>query len=253
MQEKREVVMLSTEKASILTLHIKDNKLALYQGLNYDAFSNGVFSNQHLYILSDEKIKTDDWFIECIDNGSIGAPHYSIDKMVNPQYSIEEVTYSAIDINGNKFTCGYHNSKKIIATTNPELKFTNHRISPVPNFMELPQISQDFVEAYIKAYNEGNSIKEVMVEYEEYHGINTSLTEISSYNNDAKDYGKDYKLRLRPDNTIIINRIKEKKYSRAEVITIAWEMRAFYHLNKDIPNNRLRDKFKDFFNEEYPE
>lgn len=241
MQEKKQVVILSTEKVSKIGDIVSNDDRLLAMVIPYKYGKNmtteGAGSDkmkvQHLYILSDEEIKEGDWYVLI-------------------QYKNKGYQLSTQPCRSNEVQLQYKfNCKKIIATTNPELKFTDYRISPVPNFMELPKISQDFIKAYIKAYNEGNTIKEVMVEYEEYHGINTSLTEISSYNNDAKDYGKDYKLRLRPDNTIIVNRIKEKRYSREILENICYDC---YKEGLTIGTNNLNpNNFKEWFNKNCPE
>jgi hypothetical protein len=44
----------------------------------------------------------------------------------------------------------------------------------------------------------------VLVECESFHGINESLTEISSFNNEPnrKDYGKDYRIKFDSSNKI---------------------------------------------------
>jgi len=56
--------------------------------------------------------------------------------------------------------------KKIIATTDTSLGYTDHRISPVPNFCSYPSPSESFIKAFIEAYNNGNIIEDVLVEIE---------------------------------------------------------------------------------------
>jgi len=211
MQKKKQVIMLPTDKASNILLYPKEFKIN-YSKVPCFGFEEQMLA-QHLYILSDEEIKEDDWFIECIDNGSVNAPHYSINKMINPKYSIEEETYSAIGINGDEHTCGYHNTKKIIATTNSELleHSLTREINGFSGHIPLPRISQDFIEAYIKSYNEGNVIKDVMVEYKEI--VDEVGRDKLSSGGTIGRYSVKKNLKIRSDNTIIINRVKEKKYT----------------------------------------
>ena len=87
------------------------------------------------------------------------------------------------------------NCKKIIATTDKSLNLT----SPSP----------EFVLAYIKAYNAGNPITEVMVEYEDdiryEQNYNKAGFAIGVPHN--KNYG--IKLKANKDNCIIITRVKD--------------------------------------------
>jgi hypothetical protein len=70
----------------------------------------------------------------------------------------------------------------------------------------IPAIPTAFVEAYIKAYNEGNTITEVALEYEEnYHS-----------NNDAYCI-----IKKRPDNTVIVHPVR--LFTRYEM-QLCWEV-----------------------------
>lgn len=219
MQEKRQIVMLPTEKAIengilkvIKEVHkgfIEVNNLFIAKrsergnkifdaGINSSSYK-GVLEPQNLYILSNEEIKEGDWYYDRINN-----------------------------IVDNNFYLNQNGNKKIIAATDPELiiniKIKGH--TDGTNYY-LPKISQDFIEAYIKAYNEDNIIKEVMVEYED----NGSEEWIGDNENGQPFWNEKIELKLRPDNTIIINRIKEKKYTREEVINLiknSWTEGAIY-------------------------
>lgn len=211
MEIKHQVVILPTEKASKVWIQ---NDTSILHYANIEGNNCKEHSNQHLYILSDEEIKEGDWVT---------------DSILQPI----KLTRSHIDLleddSETKETC-----KKIIATTNPEL----HEISNsapgfnFPDKLGLPQIPQSFLPIYIKAYNEGNPIKEVMVEY---------------------DFEGKEILTPNPNNTIIIKEIKEKKYSREEVLTIleefndAWRDRPIY---EDDENPPIVDKW---FDKNYPE
>lgn len=220
--------MLPTEKASSLyKLTIDDN---LYLGDNIVNKSH-IRPNQHLYFLSNEEIKEGDWFINIdaiIDNNE---ENFS-DILV-----LRASKYDANTIKNKKFT----SCKKIIASTD--------------KILSLPEPSQEFIVEFITEWNQGNKIEEVMVKYEAYHGINTSITEINSISGDGSmnwqgrgDY-RDFKLDINPtNNTITIKQIKNI-YSREEVINICKNLNDLtnkmsnnlglnsYAFNKWIENN----------------
>lgn len=129
MKKLAQVVMLSTnEKAS---LKLGQNRLLVNNTFGYDSH----FTNQHLYILSDEEIKEGDW---C----------YGMDGIF--QYK-GKINLPDIEL-----------PKKIIATTNKSIILPDR----FPSFIYLPQPSQSFIEKFVEEYNKGNVITEVMVEYE---------------------------------------------------------------------------------------
>lgn len=163
--KKCPVVMLPTEKAGIgmITLYHKLfpydfsitpqlNKLSITVndtagGLRYDDF----YKNQHLYILSDEQPKEGDWVI-------VNSKHLRQVKNTDYSYGL-----------------------KIIATTDSSLKYIKQKeyatsvgIGTLLAF--LPQLSPLFIEKYIEAYNAGNTILDVLVEYhpEIYDGTETT-------------------------------------------------------------------------------
>lgn len=190
--KKRQIVMLPTEKASYISMYYlnqkRENKLNYYK--NSEKWDGSI--NQHLYILSDEEIKEGDWIYDLALNRIIKQPN------------LNNIDYISLH-------------KKIIATTNPELywKHTKDQDGDIIGSTGngICSISQDFIEAYIKAYNEGNIIKEVMVEYidngsEEWEGDNE---------NGQPFWNEKIELKLRSGNTIIINRVKEKKYTEEDM------------------------------------
>jgi len=97
---------------------------------------------KHLYFLSDDEIKEDDWYlfndsIHQLRRGDIAST----------------------------------NCKKIIATTDTSLSSITHSTYPSGNttgvrtLVELPQPSISFIEKYIKEYNNNIPITDVLVEY----------------------------------------------------------------------------------------
>lgn len=118
------VVMLPTNQRASICKGITTNRLYLYNnGYNLQ------INCQHLYFLSDEKIKEGDWYLTFQNGSVIGEPR-----------KCEDSSYD------------FTNCKKIIATTDESLN--------------LPQPSQSFLQKYVKEYNKGNIITKVMVEYE---------------------------------------------------------------------------------------
>lgn len=161
--KEHDVVMLPTEDKSVIGLNRKQGNLYYF---------NPVVSGegQHLYILSDEEIKENDW---CICKGKVWPNLYGV----------------LGSILGNKEWIEEH-CRKIIATTDKSL--------------DLSRPSNEFLEAYIKAQGK---IDKVLVEYErffteEYSGIPPKKCKISSPN--------DYKLKVALDNTITCKKLEER-------------------------------------------
>lgn len=177
------VLMLPTEKVALI--ESCNNKLKL----NIDRLKNNEhFTNQHLYIISDEEIKEGDWFINAF----------------NEVYQLKKDFYP-LTINGIKY-------KKIVATTDNSLSPKIHKGENIDEsypkeFRDsiLPFIPESFVLAYIKAYNNSSPITEVQLEMEHYNKPENGFSSIH----------RDYKIKTRPDNTVIIH--QNKMYSRDEV------------------------------------
>ena len=181
---RREVIMLPTDDKTILCL--EGNKLTLERCIAVGC----QHKFQHLYILSDEKIEEGDWYY-----------HPFLKRIVKASHVIDYREHRT----------------KIIASTDESLRFNPN----VPNFLlgneSLPQPSQEFIEAYVKAYNEGNSITEFMVEYEEYMTDGWVPTYNNPDNSNCESPAElDYKLKVKSDNTISIRKIKDS-WSREEV------------------------------------
>jgi len=186
--KKSQVVMLSTNEKAIENedlvlfnnnqLKINNNFCALLPSLNP--------LKCNLYFLSDEEIKEGDWYI---NNGVIFRADDKFDEGNNP--------------NQNK------NNKKIISTTDKSLGNVfkvNHGLSNTTGFEPLPQPSESFIKAYIKAYNEGKPITEVLIEYE-FVAKDFTVKSFHEYHKENK--GIEY-LKVNPkDNTITIRKVKD--------------------------------------------
>ena len=184
-KKKCQIIMLSTDKKAIgseftIGKRVKANTEKPINELVYGfALSDIIFQRQHLYILSDEKIKVGDWvLVQCSE---IEVTH--IRKVTG--YDKEQFLFD----NNNQIYMDY--CTKIIATTD--------------NSLGLPKLSKEFIETYILSYNMGsmNTITEIMVEYEE----------IISYSSKKVDH---YKLKIDENNCISITAVKTN-YSKEEV------------------------------------
>ena len=182
------VVMLPTnEKANI---KLGKNKLLVCNTLGYDAH----FTNQHLYIVSNETKKDGDWVLPNDLNNPFNRKPYKFSSISAPL----------------PYWCNPDSCKKIISTTDILFTPTKDMINPY-----LPQPSDSFIKYFIVEYNKGNIITDVMVEYEE-----------------AEEYDKVYghenkfpRLLINSDNTINIKLIKDS-WNREEVIELM--AKAFY-------------------------
>lgn len=175
--KRTKVVMLSTnEKASLL---LGTSKGGLLVKSNRGVSNSAHLKNQHLYLLSDDEINEGDWFLEKGLRISI-FPNYLTDT---------------------------NECKKIIATTDKLRVITKDEFSGVDN-QHLPQPSESFLQKFIYAYNNGDPITEVMVEYNHLQssgGLNEEWLKVNS-----------------SDNTITIRKMKDS-WSREEVISLCRE------------------------------
>ncbi|TXG86433.1 MAG: hypothetical protein E6R13_00425 [Spirochaetes bacterium] len=142
------------------------------------------FKHQHLYIISDDEIKEGEWYLSFDIYGKCGLPIKADYEKTN-EFSLKP----------------YSNyCKKIIATTDTAL--------------ELPRLSQQFIEEYIEEYNKGNVITDVLVEYEK--GLSKPLHE-SLRDSSPLIFER---LKINPkDNTITIKKVKDS-WNREEVIEL---------------------------------
>lgn len=183
-KKKCSVIMLPTEDRSDIIINKPFSNKSLLQfrpdlRKASDKLRSG-WTNQHLYITSDDEIKDGEW---CIMHNT------SIRKFQ------EKVKYS--------IPC-----KKIIATTNEFLtKPGTLNINRELNY-NLPQLPQLF----IKKYCELGGIDEVLVEYEKVYSHTDKTGMIGTPN--RKVYNN--KLKVTPQNEVFISLIKNS-YTKKEV------------------------------------
>lgn len=164
-----EVVMLDSNNKSYFGFLTKKGKEVFndlrYFNMEMPQILDSV--NQHIYFLSNEEIKEDDWCIFMYDL----APKYGICKGRN----IQDKSLA----------------KKIITTTDTSLG--------------LPQPSKSFIQAYIKAYNEGKPITKVLIEYE-----------IKNISDDEGFFNLTERIKINSSNEITIKKVKNS-YTQQEV------------------------------------
>lgn len=195
MLKKCKLVMLPSNQKAYFAINSTgkmrnyiDSKDRPYQ---YKDEYNLSYVNQHLYILSDDEITEGCWFY---------ADEYS-----KPE--------KATHVN-NTFVNGFIKSacKKIIATTDISLKTEIFGLGETA-MCSLPQPSQSFLEVFVKEYNKGNVIKEVMIEYD-------VITLNEDWSQKPVVITNEYKLKINSkDNTITIKRVKDS-WNREEVIAL---------------------------------
>lgn len=164
------------------------NKLSISKN-----WSQGVleyYEPQHLYFLSNEEIKEGDYFYNDLFN--------MVDQLIKGGLVTDDLIQT---LNENK-----HN-RKIIATTDISLG--------------LPQPSQSFIQAYIKAYNENKPITKVLVEME----VHTWQ--------DVKGIEQACSLKVNSSNEITIKKVKDS-YTREELPSILQSYLDYCHFSEYI-------------------
>lgn len=213
LMEKRQVVMLATEKASSRFNIFKSNadgKLFLSDGGTqwYPKKGHaGGFTSQELYILSDEEIKE-----SC----------YAYSISTNTVEWLSEMQMRVLR---------RENWKKIIATTDPLLEMTSVGEEFGKIRHSLPKLPTDFIQAYIKAYNEGKQITSIIVEYEQRYFARQHYKEEWQQCSDAIYHDREKEgvvlpgllfksekhLKLRSDNSIVVHPVKERMFTEKEL------------------------------------
>lgn len=169
---------------------------------------------QHLYIISDDEIKEDDWVYENNLNQET-----QIYQVYNRNNELGFFRFRNVWIPLNKQNL----AKKIIATTDTSLKIP--RKDSHPNSIWkldgalLPQPSQQFIEKYIEEYNKGQQITECLVEYEDIY------PEHFTYNPSENIITR---LKVDKNNTITIKKVKDS-WNREEVIKLLESMPNFFN------------------------
>lgn len=215
------VVMITTNYKSKIYLDTEDNIVNKYDK-PYSSLDYNI--SQHLYFLtSNEDINSGDWYM--VSDFSHPEDIRQATKYLTP----EERRHNGF--------------KKILATTNSILSQTSRT--------ELPQPSEAFIVEYIKAYNKGNKITKVLVEYEEEFQVEHFYTAQRKWVKEPmqfitsnehwfqKQNGIRKNIKVDLDNTITIKGVKDS-YNREEVIELFSKFQ--YEMAQQIIGNRGKDK-----------
>ena len=202
------VVMLATDDSSMLRRNTYKFTEKHGNPLEYGRVRNAKergYEYQHLYITSDEEIKEGDW-----------CYHPTFGKGIAKIVRSELCYYAGPRHKGDgSFTSPLRNLidelSKIIATIDPKIGITDHRVSPVPNFCAFPQIPKSFIESYVK-----NPVDKVEVEYEVEYEVWDANTLLAKEER-LKLTNKEERLKL-TNNEISIKPTVEPTYTRADML-----------------------------------
>lgn len=172
-----EVVMLSTEDNTAL-LCIDDNSRKLFKFGPKEA----LWGYQHLYFLSNEEIKEGELFIDLREKTPDKEYIYTAGLGGHAEFA-------------NKI------GKKIIVTTDISL-LKSYSEQTLNDFACLPQPSKEFIQAFIKAYNESKPITKVLVEYD-------VITLNEDWSKRPVVVTNEYKLKVNSSNEITIKKVKD--------------------------------------------
>lgn len=210
----------TTEKGNLL---IDTDKRTLILDSRFPSYE--AVCRQHIYFTSDEEI----------DLNTVGTDVPLL--FIQTHGDLKVVTYSNRRV---KTMGGY---KKIVAATDPILTATEAKYSKGYEelYPGLPLIPQDFIEAYLKNYNAGTPITQVMLEIEDL-GVG-HYTDLNG--NDVAMVDIQLKIRER-DNTVIVHPIDPKPITLNEMHENMQYYMEYCHTNGYVPPMDWLDKHKHF-------
>lgn len=192
--KKAKVIMLPTSQKINRGIWLRKKNFLDDPYLFFNMIVTPTQSNecyQHLYIISNEKLKAGDWY-------------YIYIKGLHFIPQINQLLKS--DIESGLYEKWKADCKKIIATTDTSLKIGNNSGKREDGIsISSPQPSKEFVKKYVDSYNKGEIITDVLVEYEGIEWLDRPL---------------EYFPKINPkDNTITVKKLKDS-WNREEVIDI---------------------------------
>lgn len=237
MKKTHKIVMVASKEEAKLNSIIKresDNRLATVNVLTVDDPNKHLHTTQHLYILSDDEIKEGDW---CIG-----------------QSNLEKKIFKAEIVDQNIFNkehgyFGKFQTRKIIGTTDKSLRYKDDENgnTKLPLDFNIPQLSELFIKIYIAEYNKGNIIKEIDLEMIFSHYTPESEQQyIQDLRENPSDLVSVYKPKFREDNTVIIDLVEEKKYTKEDILNFLCDN--FLEIRNTIPDAKLAFR-KEYFND----
>lgn len=217
MKKQLQLVLLPTENKINALLGYSDKSILFNRPyskeFSTEELDKILSSYFHLYAISNEIIKKDDFIIN----------------------TFSKLTGKAL-FDENKLDPHLH---KIIITTDESIGYTDHKISPVPNFCTYPTFTNDFINTYIERYNKGEVLEFVEVEYKKYDGTTPISTTWDGI------------LEVNTNNTVDVSLIEDKLYTKEEVISNLDKYRINYEqFKKDChfgPNKKEIKEFTDIW------
>lgn len=151
--EKGKIFLVPTDNKAeigdfVISKHCHDN--SLHSGIKTNESEISEI-RQHMYVTSDEKIHHGEWYFNTIHNKPFKCIHVD-------QY--------------------FENEFKIVATDDESLTEWTGMNADVPEYRPLPKPSKLFMGKYIREYNNGNIIVNVLIEYETWTVFTDSHTDI---------------------------------------------------------------------------
>ncbi len=208
---------MSFKSKNVVMLPTNQNKASIYQIGNSSFIDHSQcddrYNGRNLYIISHDEIKDGDWYI-------------NFQKKNKPYLNRSGTT---------KFDGLYTDCYKIIATTDNELRLNTAIRNSNENSEKyghldyiLPQPSKEFISRFIKEYNKGNIITDVLVEYEE-------------YNIPGNNSENEYKLKVNSkDNTITIRKKEINEYDILQILKEElhkYDVRKYICINGSLEDN----------------
>ncbi len=129
---------------------------------------------------------------------------YFVNIFIDKVFKAKQTSNNAVLV--DKFAFKTEDCKKIVITTDISLEY--------------PTFTNEFLDLYVKAYNEGDMIQEVEVEYiikQNNYVLNDDEMDI------FEDYELEHKLNVNSDNTVNVKAVSNKTYTVAEVIEILYK------------------------------
>ena len=196
-----EIRMLPTKKMSHIGFLTKKGKDEFHDLRFFDKKTPNILDseNQNLFFLIQDKIRIGDYVMDLSSNKIYKS--YGINLKDN---------LIAVNVEENNWI-NLSAVKKIIASTEASLIFSG-----------IVDVPLKFLKLFAKKYTKRMPITQVMVEFEEYHGMNRSIAEVyavresdcgrdymKAFNEKLDELGREYRLKLDKDNCVIISSAEE--------------------------------------------
>lgn len=219
--KKFAVVMLATDKSE---LYLADNIL-IKTSIPLSKNKEHNLVPQHLYFISDEEIKEGDHIL-CMYGNTIDT------WSIHTDYQMAS---------------GHECCKKIIASTDKSLKLSTTDDIYEGFLKSIPQIPESFIKAYIKAYNEGNVIKEVELEMKTVRDVSMP-DEALHYRGGWRDI-----ITTNSSNEVQIIHSSKDSYTREEVTNLLFKFasenivfgREIMHSSEEYSLDDIKDYIED--------